>query len=79
MAVKNKAKDRDQNGRIYRKYTGKVSNPFPNGTPSWWTNLYMNRPKRRMNKHLCQKIVSGVHPDELVFPLGNSKPHEYYW
>ena len=79
MAVKNKAIDRDRNGRICRKYTGKVWNWFPDGTPSWWTSLHMNRPRRRMNTHLCHLVVSGMDPDELVFPLGNNKPHHYYW
>lgn len=79
MSVKNKVIDRDHNGRISRKYTAKVSNPFPNGTPSWWTNLYMNRPKRRENRRLCKKVLGGVEADELVFPLGNRKPHVYYW
>jgi len=79
MSVKNKAKDRDGRGRINRRYTAKISNPFPNGTPGWWVNLYMNRPKRRANKALCQKIASGTHPDEVIFPVGNHKPHVYYW
>jgi hypothetical protein len=79
MSVRNKAKDRDASGRIRRKYTAKVSNPFPNGTPSWWTNIYMNRPKRRENKHLCRKIVTGSVTEETVFPVGNGKPHTYYW
>lgn len=79
MSVKNRVKDRDPNGRISRKYTAKESNPFPNGTPSWWTKLYMNRPKRRENRRLCKMALSGVDADELNFPLGNRKPHVYYW
>lgn len=79
MSVKNKSNDRDESGRIRRKYTGKTSNPFPNGTPSWWVNLFMNRPKRRANRRLCQRIVAGDCPDGLVYPVGNRKPHIYYW
>ncbi|MGI9574616.1 hypothetical protein ACRYJU_11065 [Alloalcanivorax xenomutans] len=77
MAIKNKAKDRDHNGRIRRCYTG------PNSvmsTPGWWTNLFMNRPQRRLNKRLCQQLQRGrIDPEEAVFPTGNRRPHVYYW
>jgi len=79
MSVKNKAKDRNTTGRIRSKYTAKTSKSFTGATPSWWINLTMNRPKRRVNKKLCDEINSGANPDELVFPVGNRKPHHYYW
>lgn len=79
MSVKNKAKDRDKNGRIQRKYTGKVTNPCPDGTPGWWVNLFMNRPKRRANKRLCQKVMAGDCAENMAFPPGSRKPHHYYW
>jgi hypothetical protein len=79
MSVKNKVKDRNEKGKIIRKYTRKIHNNFPNGEPSWWTNLHMNKPKRRENKKICRKVKSGVNTDDLSFPLGNRKPHLYYW
>ena len=39
----------------------------------------MTRPKRRENRAVCLEILRGANPDELAFPLGNRKPHEYYW
>jgi hypothetical protein len=39
----------------------------------------MTRPKRRKNKAVCIAILKGEDPDGMVFPLGNHKPHEYYW
>lgn len=47
--------------------------------PSWWNLLMNNRPKRRDNNRLCHDIERGDDPDEKVFPLGNVKPHVYYW
>jgi hypothetical protein len=76
MSVKNKATDRNHKGKIDRKYTR--NNNWQN-TPSWWIAMYMNQPKRRENKKLCSKILHGADPDELIFPLGNRKPHVYYW
>lgn len=82
MSVKNKTKDRDINGRISRKYTGPSLNwkvAFPKGCPKSWRNMFMTRPKRRKNKQLCHQILKGNDYNELNFPLGNKKPHYYYW
>lgn len=79
MSVKNKAKDRDKNGRIKRKYTGPDSTYWLGHTPRWWVNLFMTRPKRRLGKKLCNKVMQGQDPDGTTFPPGNCKPHEYYW
>ena len=48
-------------------------------TPGWWVSLYMNRPKRRENRRLCREIVAGTVPESMAFPLGNRRPHVYYW
>ena len=79
MSIKNKAKDRDSKGKIKRKYTGSCSRCSLSHTPKWWVKLFMTRPKRRQNKKLCIAIYKGEDPDSLVYPLGNKKPHEYYW
>ena len=80
MSVKNKAKDRNDNGKIRRKYTSRTKWAVHwNAAPKAWTNLYMTRPKRRITKHLCNRVVRDMDYDEVAFPLGNHKPHEYYW
>ena len=82
MSIKNKSKDRDWFGRIYRKYTGPSLNwpvPFPGGCPKSWRKLYMTRPQRKKTKLLCHKIKNGADFDGISFPLGNRKPHEYFW
>jgi hypothetical protein len=28
---------------------------------------------------LCHAVKRGADADALVFPLGNHKPHQYYW
>ncbi len=79
MSVKNKTKDRDERGKIKRKYTGPYSTCWLKNTPKWWIKLFMTRPKRRQNKAVCMAIMKGQDPDDLVYPLGNRKPHVYYW
>lgn len=73
-------RDRGSDGRLLaknRRPNYRVR--FPRGTPKWWRNLYMTRPRRYENKRLCHSIRQGADPDALVFPLGNHKPHVYYW
>ncbi len=79
MSVTNKSKDRDARGRPDRKYTGPESTFWLSHTPKWWVKLYMTRPKRRQNTAVCRAIVKGADPDEMIYPLGNRKPHRYYW
>ncbi len=80
MSVKNKAKDRDEKGRIRRKYTSRTKGTMHwRAAPKAWTNLYMARPKRRITKNLCDGIMGNMDADGVAFPLGNHKPHEYYW
>lgn len=79
MSIKNKAKDRNSKGRIDRKYTSKSKWGNWKHTPSWWTNLFMTRPERRRNKKICHDILKGKDFNGIALPLGNNKPHEYYW
>ena len=80
LSIKNKASDRDPKGRIRRKYTTRSTHFVHwSNAPSAWVNAYMNRPKRRSNKRLCERILRGADPDGVVFPVGNRKPHVYYW
>lgn len=80
MSDKNKARDRDANGRIKRSYTGKYHRMKYDSAPKAWVNCYMTRPRRRVERALCREIAhtQGVERD-VAFPLGNHKPHIYYW
>lgn len=79
MSTRNKAWDRGPNGKLLRRYSRTYGPHFPDGTPKWWRKLYMTRPRRRANKEVCRRVLSGRDPNGLVFPLGNCKPHVYYW
>jgi hypothetical protein len=51
-------------------------------TPSWWTNLFMNRPQRREAQQWerdIQKINDLEELEELDKPNVSKKPHKYYW
>jgi hypothetical protein len=47
--------------------------------PWWWRNAMLTRPKRREHARLCRKIMQGADADGLVWPLGNARPHLWYW
>ena len=79
MSTTNKARDRGPDGRLLRKYRRRYGPHFPYGTPRWWCKLFMTRPRRRANKHICWLLMHGADPDGLTAPVGNHKPHEYYW
>lgn len=79
MSNKNKIRDRDENGRIYRKYTRNHKRLKIDSAPKAWVNVFMTRPKRRIEHELCRRVVRSQGVDsEHVFPLGNHKPHFYY-
>ncbi len=92
MSIKNRVKDRMGDGKIRPLYwvrPGVKSKEFIpysrrpvdyGNSPGWYVKLFMNRPRRRQNKSLCRNILQGRKEyDETAFPLGNSKPHVYYW
>jgi len=80
VSVKNKATDRDSRGRIRREYTSRTKDAIHwNAAPKAWTNLYMTRPKRREEKRLCGLLVREINAEGVTFPLGNHKPHIYYY
>lgn len=80
MSTTHRYRDRDANGRLFRKYRHPYRGvSFPRGTPKWWRKLHMSRPRRRENRRLCQLVMKGADPEALIFPLGNNKPHVYYW
>lgn len=68
MSVKNKAKDRGRNGRIRRKYTSRHKwGVHYNKSPSWWVTLFMTRPRRREEAHLCRLLCrEAVDADEVI-------------
>lgn len=76
MSIYNRAIDRDDFGRLKRTYRRA---PFPMSTPGWWVRDHMNRPRRYLNRELCRRAALGDDPSAFVWPLGNRKPHVYYW
>lgn len=76
MSTYNRALDRAASGRLKRHYRRPV---WSWSTPSWWVRQRMNQPRRRANHDLCHQVERGRDPDEIVWPLGNRKPHVYYW
>ncbi len=48
-------------------------------TPQWWIKDYMTKPRRRESTRLCYSIIKGEDPENIAWPLGNKKPHIYYW
>ncbi|HET6586311.1 MAG TPA: hypothetical protein VFG67_00895 [Oleiagrimonas sp.] len=80
MSDLNQRSDRNPAGKLLRdKYRCHHGIRCPSGTPKWWRRLHMTRPRRHANAAGCARIVKGADPDGLVFPLGNHKPHVYYW
>lgn len=76
MSTTNRARDRDEVGRLKRNFRG------PNATqttPGSWVRQHMNRPRRLENRRLCRLVVAGGSPDVMVWPLGSRKPHIYRW
>lgn len=51
------------------------------GTPSWWTNMFMNRPIRRNFQAYERNVVKSnvEYIDNIVVPNNGKKPHKYYW
>jgi len=78
MSTTNKAQDRGPDGKLLRKYRRTYTPNFAS-TPRWWRKLFMTRPRRRENRRACKRALRGVGPDSLILPLGNCKPHKYYW
>lgn len=80
MSHHNQRLDRGVGGRLLRlKYRNYYVARFPRGTPKWWRKLHMTRPKRRENALYCFRVMKGEDPEGMAFPLGNCKPHVYYW
>ena len=46
--------------------------------PAWWDIIYHRRPHRARTKALKRKLMAGVDPDNVVWPVPK-KPHNYYW
>jgi hypothetical protein len=80
MSTTHQYKDRGNDGKLRRKYRGKCCYPhFPSGAPKWWRKMFFTKPKRRENRRLCNIVLHDLDPEGIVFPVGNRKPHEYYW
>lgn len=50
------------------------------GWPAWWDRVFHTRRKRAEIRRLEGKVMRGeVDPDNLSWPLGSRKPHQYFW
>lgn len=79
MSDKNRIHDRDKKGRINRKYTCNHKRLKRDSAPKAWVNVFMTRPKRRVERELCRRVIRAQGMDcEYVFPVSNHKPHIYY-
>lgn len=48
--------------------------------PRWWDIIFHTKPKRRAQQAMLQGVIKGrVDADDAAWPLGNHKPHNYYW
>ena len=80
MSNLNQHSDRGADGNLLRgKFRCHFGVRCPSGTPKWWRRLFMTRPRRHVNRACCVRIARGADPDGMTFPLGNHKPHIYYW
>lgn len=52
---------------------------FPSGTPAHWNILFHSRPRRRRERTRLAKVLRGHDPEPMIWDLGNSRPHKYYW
>lgn len=76
MSTYNRARDRDASGCLKRTYRRPA---WTGSTPGWWVHLTMNKPRRRLTRHLCRLVSKGREDEEFAWPLGSRKPHVYYW
>ena len=76
MSTYNRVLDRDEHGRLKRHYRRPA---WPWSTPGWWVREHMNQPRWRIHRHLCHQVALGHDPEAMVWPLGNHRPHVYYW
>jgi hypothetical protein len=86
MHYKRKRARTNQTRRSYDERRVKASHPtlcerlWLRRWPRWWDIVFHRRPERRKTRAAERKIVTGVvDVDAAIWPLGNNKPHSYYW
>lgn len=79
MSTTHHSLDRGPDGRLLCKYRFPEHCHRRRNTPKWWRKLHMTRPQRRLTRLRCHQLRHGAGFDGMAFPLGNHKPHEYYW
>lgn len=48
--------------------------------PAWWDVINHRRPQRRVTDVLLRAALrDAVDVEDVAWPLGNHKPHRYYW
>lgn len=69
----------NHHGKHGSRWLFKMPRPY-GSTPGWWVALFMNRPRRRRDRRLLERVVKGlVDADEAAFSVGGRRPHVYYW
>ena len=76
--VRRKLEKKLKSGR--RRQTRGFDRSWMDAWPAWHDVQYHTRPKRR-EIHALERAVlmDRVDADNTAWPLGNSKPHRYYW
>lgn len=78
-------KRRRDERRVLRGYTKERSawlchyHTWMQTYPKYWDVEFHTRPKRRKTRRCEIAVLKGADPDNLAWPLGNHKPHNYYW
>lgn len=48
--------------------------------PRWWDIIRHTRRRRAEERHIAWRILAGhLDADDAAWPLGNHRPHNYYW
>jgi len=64
----------------YTQKRGRDGKTFHYAQAPWhWRNLMMTRPNRRLTSLLCQQVLKGLDAEGIAWPLGNHKPHIWYY
>lgn len=52
---------------------------FLKEAPAHWNIVYHSRPRRRRDRVRLVYVLHGSDPDLMLWELGNSRPHRYFW
>jgi len=74
------AHHRRKRARINTPGSGRSGGEWIDHWPAWFDLVYHTRPRRRRETALLKAVLDGTaDPDNVAWPLGSSRPLEYYW